>query len=138
MPGFECKAGPEVPDLGIFPSAFPPDPMLVARVTAASWAEEQGILPGDELVEIQGKAVQEMTAKEAKRAMRERPLLLFFHRSEEPASAPASSPSPPPKPRKSRAPETPDDVLSQARKSLAAILPEGMNPLASTSSLPCN
>lgn len=92
-------------------------------------------MPGDELLEIQGKAVQEMTAKEAKRAMRERPLLLFFHRSEEPASASSSAPaSPPPKPRKSKAPETPDDVLSQARKSLAAILPDGMNPLQNTAS----
>ena len=144
MDKFECRAGQDVQDLGIYPSAFPPDPMLVARVAAGSWAAEQGILAGDELLEIGGRPVQELTAKEAKRAMRERPLLLVVQRADqlEPSSssAPASSPSSPQKsakPRKSSSPET-DDALTQARKSLAAILPENMNPFSgAASSLPC-
>ena len=133
---FECRAGQDVQDLGIYPSAFPPDPMLVASVTPGSWAATQGVVPGDEFVEIGGHQVKGLTAKEAKRAMRERPLKLVFHRSDRAESSPAptpTSPSPAPKPRKSKPPAA-DDVLTQARKSLAALIPEGMNPLSSAGS----
>ena len=133
---FECRAGPDVQDLGIYPAAFPPEAMQVASVAPGSWAAMQGVSPGDELVEIGGQQVQDMTAKEAKRAMRERPLLLVFHRADPgDSSVPTSPPSPAPrKSRKSKAPEV-DDALTQARKSLAAILPEGMNPLSGAVSI---
>ena len=133
---FECRAGPDVQDLGIYPAAFPPEAMQVASVAPGSWAAMQGVSPGDELVEIDGQQVQDMTAKEAKRAMRERPLLLVFHRADPgDSSVPTSPPSPAPrKSRKSKAPEV-DDALTQARKSLAAILPEGMNPLSGAASI---
>ena len=146
---FECTAPEGIQDLGLYPSAFPPEAMMIATVTPGSWAAQQGIEVGDELVEIGQRQVQEMVAKETKRAMRDRPLRLVFQRvleatptpSSPAASAPASAPtsSPPAKQRKSQKP--PPDILTQAtnqaRKSLAAILPEGLNPLAQEANLSC-
>ena len=104
-----------------------------------------------------------MAAKETKRAMRDRPLHLVFQRvlQETPSSpaAPATPAAPAPsasasvpasstaKQRKSRKPpaDAPDQLTqavtqaaNEARKSLAAILPEGLNPLAQEASLSCN
>lgn len=80
---FECTAPEAVQDLGLYPSAFPPEAMIIATVTAGSWAESQGIREGDELVEIGERDVQDMTTKETKRAMRDRPLHLVFQRASE-------------------------------------------------------
>ena len=147
---FECIAAEGVQDLGLYPSAFPPEEMIISNVTAGSWAAQQGVQVGDELVEIGDKQVQDMVAKETKRAMRDRPLRLVFQRviSETPSpstpapsppaasSAPASS-APSAKQRKSK--KSQPDILTQAaneaRKSLAAILPQGLNPLAPDASL---
>lgn len=127
METIECTAPEGVQDLGLYPSAFPPEAMIVANVTPGSWAEKQGIEAGDELVEIGHQQVQDMTTKETKRAMRDRPLHLVFQRVQDPpASAPASSA--PTSERKSQKP-APDmtQATNEARKS-AAILPEGFNP----------
>lgn len=152
---FECTAPEGIQDLGLYPSAFPPDAMIITTVTAGSWAAQQGIEVGDELIEIGQRQVQDMAAKETKRAMRDRPLHLVFQRvlQETPSSpaAPATPAAPAPsasasvpasstaKQRKSQKPpaDAPDQLTqavtqaaNEARKSLAAILPEGLNPLA--------
>lgn len=152
---FECTAPEGIQDLGLYPSAFPPDAMIITTVTAGSWAAQQGIEVGDELIEIGQRQVQDMAAKETKRAMRDRPLHLVFQRvlQETPSSpaAPATLAAPAPsasasvpasstaKQRKSQKPpaDAPDQLTqavtqaaNEARKSLAAILPEGLNPLA--------
>eukprot|EP00438_Fugacium_kawagutii_P024999 Skav224820 [mRNA] locus=scaffold613:19394:24168:+ [translate_table: standard] len=80
METFECIAPEGIQDLGLYPSAFPPEAMTIQSVTDGSWASQQGIRVGDELVEIGQQPVQEMAAKEAKRAMRSRPLHLVFQR----------------------------------------------------------
>eukprot|EP00435_Cladocopium_sp_Y103_P006091 s901_g1.t4 len=145
---FECTAPEGIQDLGLYPSAFPPDAMIITSVTAGSWAAQQGVEVGDELIEIGQRQVQEMTAKETKRAMRDRPLHLVFQRVlQDTPSSPAPTPAAPApsasasvsastaKQRRSQKPpaDAPDmltQTVNEARKSLAAILPEGLNPLA--------
>ena len=138
---FDRTVPESVQEIGLIPSAFPPAAMVIEKVLAGTWAANEGIQAGDELVGIGQLQVQNMTTKETKRAMRERPLHLVFQRAPGTHSpAPRSSVSAPPsKVRKSHKP--PPDMLTQAanqaRKSFAAILPEGLNPLAPEAKLSC-
>eukprot|EP00913_Durusdinium_trenchii_P010799 g10130.t1 len=77
---FECKAGTDIKELGLMPSAFAPDPVEIASVTPDSWAAKSGIEAGDVLIKINGTAVEAMDRKEMKRAMRDRPLSLTISR----------------------------------------------------------
>lgn len=81
--GFELVAGEEVARLGLSPATWPPEPVVVKQVSAASWAATQRVLPGDEIVEVNGKAAAGMTKADIVLAMKARPLRLRFTRKGE-------------------------------------------------------
>ena len=55
---YEVKAGVEDKSLGFVPAKIePPNPILIAKVNAGSWAEEVEIRPGDMIIEVDRKPV---------------------------------------------------------------------------------
>lgn len=84
---FHCCTVPVGTDfIGFVPAGLPPDRMVVNRVGPGSWADQAGIRESYELVKINGKWVQPMSADECKKLMRSRPLDLSFNRNIEPPS----------------------------------------------------
>jgi len=70
----EFLAGPETERLGLGFSALPPNPIVIKRVHADTWADEEGIQVGDVLVALNGVDVSGMSQDEFKAAMQVRPL----------------------------------------------------------------
>lgn len=72
----EFIAGPEVVKLGIAFSTVPPepDPLVIKRITAETWADDAGIAPGDVLIGLNGRDVNGMGPDDFRRLMAERPL----------------------------------------------------------------
>eukprot|EP00931_Biecheleriopsis_adriatica_P123533 TRINITY_DN98585_c0_g1_i1.p1 TRINITY_DN98585_c0_g1~~TRINITY_DN98585_c0_g1_i1.p1 ORF type:complete len:363 (+),score=102.29 TRINITY_DN98585_c0_g1_i1:79-1167(+) len=72
-----CTAEESVAGLGLSFVHLPPLPpaaLTVKQVTQGSWADESGIAPGSEIVELNGRAVRQMTEEDFKLAMKNRPL----------------------------------------------------------------
>lgn len=76
----DCIAGPEVAKLGLTPKGWPPDPMIVRAVDEGTWAASSGFQPGDELVQINGRNVQELDKDVIIQLMKERPVTIRFSR----------------------------------------------------------
>mmetsp|Transcript_44705 Transcript_44705/g.78695 ORF Transcript_44705/g.78695 Transcript_44705/m.78695 type:complete len:321 (+) Transcript_44705:68-1030(+) len=72
----EYVVGPEVTRLGLAFSTLPPDPLIVKRVTKGTWADLQGMNPGDMIVAVNGLDVKKLTGEEFKCIVQERPLVL--------------------------------------------------------------
>jgi hypothetical protein len=67
-------ANENVTRLGLSFSTLPPDPLVIKRVSADSWAEARGIEAGDMIVAVNGIDVQKLTADDFVTLMRKRPL----------------------------------------------------------------
>lgn len=70
----EFLAGPEIERLGLAFNALPPNPIIIKRVSVETWADEEGIQPGDVLLALNGVDVSGMTPDEFKATMQVRPL----------------------------------------------------------------
>jgi hypothetical protein len=57
--------------------------VYISTVHAGSWAEQQSILPGYEIIEINKKPVQGMSTSDVKRALVTRPLKLVIAKNEQ-------------------------------------------------------
>mmetsp|Transcript_99392 Transcript_99392/g.290131 ORF Transcript_99392/g.290131 Transcript_99392/m.290131 type:complete len:915 (-) Transcript_99392:35-2779(-) len=78
---FQVVADAAVKQLGIVPSALPPKPLILRHIEPGSWADENGILVGDELVAVNNVRVHNINLKELDNYLRrERPLRLVFVR----------------------------------------------------------
>lgn len=75
---YEVVAEQVVKSLGFIPSAMPPERVFVATVTPDTWASQQGVQEGHQLVGVEGRPVSELTKDELKRLMKQRPLRLKF------------------------------------------------------------
>eukprot|EP00929_Paragymnodinium_shiwhaense_P064328 TRINITY_DN32214_c0_g1_i1.p1 TRINITY_DN32214_c0_g1~~TRINITY_DN32214_c0_g1_i1.p1 ORF type:complete len:1072 (+),score=263.66 TRINITY_DN32214_c0_g1_i1:63-3278(+) len=62
--------------------SYPPEPVRVATVEAGSWGDSEGVLVGDEMTEINGRAVNKMRKDEIRPALRVRPLTFVLRRSD--------------------------------------------------------
>lgn len=60
--------------LGIGFRALPPAPLLITKVEEDSWADEAGIMPNDELLEVNGVSVLDITPKNFDSVIMKRPL----------------------------------------------------------------
>jgi hypothetical protein len=69
-----------VTKIGLHFLDLPPEPLLVRRVTADSWAELQGIRVGDTVIEIDGRRADALRANQFIRCMQCRPLRLIVER----------------------------------------------------------
>lgn len=61
--------------LGLRFNAWPP-PMCIERITPGTWGAEQAFCPGDEVLEVGGISVNELTADTFRSALRTRPVSL--------------------------------------------------------------
>ena len=76
---FELTALDEDQHLGLVPTNTPPGEVWVRRVELGQWAEAQDVLPGDRLVELNGRKVAEMAKADFWVAIwATRPLVLQF------------------------------------------------------------
>lgn len=64
--------------LGFNSSKLPPHPVVVASVEPGTWANEQGLRAGDELLQIQEQDVKSLSAPQLAYLMKHRPLKLKF------------------------------------------------------------
>lgn len=70
--------------LGLAFAALPPGPIFVRSVVPGGWADNAGVLPGDELSEIAGQPVTDVPAEGFDERLRAtRPLELSFFRAED-------------------------------------------------------
>mmetsp|Transcript_5064 Transcript_5064/g.11864 ORF Transcript_5064/g.11864 Transcript_5064/m.11864 type:complete len:855 (-) Transcript_5064:88-2652(-) len=89
---FQVVAGEGVTQLGIVPSALPPKPLILRHVEPGSWAEQNGVGIGDELIALNDVRVAETTLTELDNFLRrERPLKLTFISNRVPEIAPITS-----------------------------------------------
>lgn len=78
--------------LGIAPTALPPNPFILRHVEPGSWANHHGVSVGDELISINGVVVADISLKELDNFLRrERPLRLAFVRKKEVEIEPMSN-----------------------------------------------
>eukprot|EP00927_Polykrikos_kofoidii_P008085 TRINITY_DN13344_c0_g1_i1.p1 TRINITY_DN13344_c0_g1~~TRINITY_DN13344_c0_g1_i1.p1 ORF type:complete len:1557 (-),score=486.75 TRINITY_DN13344_c0_g1_i1:181-4851(-) len=80
FPSLVLTAEEDAEVLGLVPKGFPPDAVFVRSVDPGSWCQENGVLPGDELVMVNGEDVLKMTKNVLLRMMRTRPVCLAFAR----------------------------------------------------------
>eukprot|EP00930_Biecheleria_cincta_P003532 TRINITY_DN104471_c0_g1_i1.p1 TRINITY_DN104471_c0_g1~~TRINITY_DN104471_c0_g1_i1.p1 ORF type:complete len:745 (-),score=184.83 TRINITY_DN104471_c0_g1_i1:435-2669(-) len=73
--------GAEVATIGLGFKNMPPAPLIVNRVNAGSWAADQGLEAGDEIVSIDFRRAREFTKTEFVQVMQKRPLCLRFKRT---------------------------------------------------------
>jgi len=65
--------------LGMKPSCLPPDPVIISHVDENGWAQSNGVSVGDELVQVNGVKVTEISVVMLDNFLRKmRPLLLTF------------------------------------------------------------
>ena len=74
----DLVAGQEVGVLGFRPSDLPPNPVFVEVVHRMTWAFQNGLQVGDELVEVNGVPVEAYTETNFKLALQSRPVHLKF------------------------------------------------------------
>lgn len=76
---YQVVAEHGVKQLGIVPTALPPNPLILRHVEPGSWAAQNGISVGDELISVNGVVVTNINLKELDNFLRrERPLRLVF------------------------------------------------------------
>eukprot|EP00929_Paragymnodinium_shiwhaense_P047327 TRINITY_DN23_c2_g1_i1.p1 TRINITY_DN23_c2_g1~~TRINITY_DN23_c2_g1_i1.p1 ORF type:complete len:1441 (-),score=491.69 TRINITY_DN23_c2_g1_i1:25-4347(-) len=90
IPSVIATAESGVDMLGFTPSAFPPKDVFIKSVDPGSWAEQSGLLAGDELVMVNGKDVHGMDKSEMLAFMRTRPVILALARNSRAESTKAS------------------------------------------------
>jgi len=73
---FDLVANADVTKTGISFKTLPPGEVVVFKVAPGSWAEDEGVQPGDAFVKINGREIATMTADEFTEAMQRRPLRL--------------------------------------------------------------
>lgn len=73
---FECVAGPEITDLGVTVSAFPPKPVYVKSVIHGGWARKHGLTDGNLILALNGRAIEKLDKSDFKALMRARPLCM--------------------------------------------------------------
>jgi len=90
---FEVAVDEGVKQLGIVPGDLPPKPLIIRRIIPGSWAEKNGIHPGDEFYKVNDKKTADIFVKELDDIMgRRRPLQLSFRRPVQvQAAAPAAA-----------------------------------------------
>jgi hypothetical protein len=77
------EVGGDVVSIGlVFESVSPMNP-VVSKVVQYSWADLQGVMPGDKLITIAGRDVSQMLEDEFKVAMTARPLVMKMERRSE-------------------------------------------------------
>eukprot|EP00434_Breviolum_minutum_P033352 symbB.v1.2.029511.t1/scaffold3239.1/size60467/2 len=74
----ELTAGPEVSKVGFGVASLPPEPVVVKKVTARSWAAEHELRSGDVLLEVNGLQMSEMSRAQFLSLMETRPLGFKF------------------------------------------------------------
>jgi len=119
----EIAVSPEVGSMGLAFAVLPPAAAVVAHVGDGSWAEAEGVERGDELLEVGGQAVCEMSAEAFASAMLERPLLLRFWRSRKCGAHPCSLRVSPPTSPRSPEKESGAFMPPVGKKDLAAAAP---------------
>jgi len=72
----ELCVGEEVDDLGLTFRSIPPKSLVVDAVTPGSWAQEEGINPGDVFSAVNGIRVQDISLEHFESMMQKRPLSL--------------------------------------------------------------
>eukprot|EP00811_Abedinium_folium_P002027 NODE_1185_length_2571_cov_13.087971.p1 GENE.NODE_1185_length_2571_cov_13.087971~~NODE_1185_length_2571_cov_13.087971.p1 ORF type:complete len:694 (-),score=108.55 NODE_1185_length_2571_cov_13.087971:300-2381(-) len=72
----DIVVGEDVAEIGLHFDALSPEPRIVQCVDEGSWADENGVLPGDAILELNGHPVDAMAAEDFMYAMRERPIVL--------------------------------------------------------------
>lgn len=77
---FTLQAGDEHPKLGFVPRGFPPDEVFI-KSTAPGWAEDVGVLVGDQVLKVNHIPVEDMDKAAFIAAMKSRPLIVEFRRS---------------------------------------------------------
>merc|ERR1719433_771831 len=83
--GLRVVAEEGVPALGLRPEGVPPDRIFIGAVEPGGWAVRAGVAPGDELIEVNGRRVVDMSEAEFRATRSKRPLTLVLQR---PSSAP--------------------------------------------------
>jgi len=76
---FQVVVEEGISTLGMKPSCLPPDPVIISHVDENSWAQLNGVSVGDELVQVNGVKVTEISVVMLDNFLRKmRPLLLTF------------------------------------------------------------
>lgn len=78
----EIIADSAVKKIGMAFGQLPPGPVTVKTVAAGGWAETRNVVPGDVLVEMNGKDLEHMDADTFKHEMQMRPLSLILMKIE--------------------------------------------------------
>ena len=104
-----------VEDLGLSLASWPPEAVRLAQVRPHSWAQAAGVTTRDELLAVQGHAVQRLTKDRFRGLLQTRPLELRLRRTAAPPAAPKSTAAPPRSPPElvPRAPVAPQEVREE-------------------------
>lgn len=79
LPCFQVVVEEGIGILGMRPSGLPPDPVIIGHVDEGGWAKLNGVSVGDELVQVNGVGVTEISIVMLDNFLRKmRPLLLTF------------------------------------------------------------
>merc|ERR1712232_74067 len=69
------EVGQSVGKIGLGFEVLPPAPVLkISKIQPSTWAEQQGLKVGDEIIDVNGKSVSDMTPEKFKAVLRVRPI----------------------------------------------------------------
>lgn len=117
----EVVAGEDVEKLGLTLDGLPPGRLVVTSVAPGLWAEAAGLLPGEQVVQVNGEDLEAMAAEDFKRHLQARPVALRVEAGVPgDAAEPAQAPEVPPPRRRSGRPSGASAAPSAKRESMAS------------------
>merc|ERR1719201_696953 len=84
MQVFDVMVSEFVNHMGWKPSGKPPEEVYISQIDASGWAYNAGLIVGDQLMQINGTTISELTPDEFDQALKKRPLKLKFVRTGKP------------------------------------------------------